>query len=381
MKSLRQACYETMLENQFDGLLYAVGANFQYLTNTQHFFWQRSCMNNLGPHGSAQNYPQALVYVNQSGQMTIIATPAIAKEFSDHTVVVSYFDQMEDTLASIITSKRLGIGLDCHEWLIATLKEVDSSIECVEAEDLFKELRCIKTPEEIEQLRKLAKFTDDAIMSVVKRIKKGMSQLEVEQMIMQYGLDHGIQDFAFSPTAGFKTRGTFTPEQNFEFDRTNTLEEGTGIAFDVGYMDNGYCSDWGRTVYYKKASDYLKKGYAALQAGQQYMVSKIVPYKTNVNELYDLVLEEVTRQGYSDVLRFKEQKMLGHQIGIDCHEYPMLRPSEDFILKPGMVFCSEPKMMFEGECYMRVEDMILVTETGAEFLTTFDRELFEFDND
>ena len=39
------------------------------------------------------------------------------------------------------------------------------------------------------------------------------------------------------------------------------------------------------------------------------------------------------------------------------------------------------KMMFEGECYMRVEDMILVTETGAEFLTTFDRDLFEFNND
>jgi Xaa-Pro aminopeptidase len=42
-----------------------------------------------------------------------------------------------------------------------------------------------------------------------------------------------------------------------------------------------------------------------------------------------------------------------------------------------MVFCSEPKMFFVDECYMRVEDMILVTETGAEFLTKFDRELFE----
>ena len=71
--------------------------------------------------------------------------------------------------------------------------------------------------------------------------------------------------------------------------------------------------------------------------------------------------------------------MLVHQIGIDCHEFPMITPQYNEVLKPGMIFCSEPKMMFENECYMRVEDMILVTEDGAEFLTNFDRDLFEID--
>ena len=78
---------------------------------------------------------------------------------------------------------------------------------------------------------------------------------------------------------------------------------------------------------------------------------------------------------------FIDTGMLGHHIGTVCLEYPMVNRSSDAILRPGMIFCSEPKMMFEGECYMRVEDMILVTKTGAEFLTTFDRDLFEFNNE
>ena len=186
-----------------------------------------------------------------------------------------------------------------------------------------------------------------------------------------------IQDFSFPPTCGFKTRNTEAAKDALVFSRDTKLIKGTAIAFDVGYMNHGYCSDWGRTVYYGTAPELVKNGYHALQAGQQSMVSKIIPNKTNINELYGMVLKKVTELGYGDYLRYQEQGMLGHQIGIDCHEHPMLNNAIDFVLRPGMVFCSEPKMFFENECYMRVEDMILVTETGAEFLTNFDREYFE----
>ena len=117
--------------------------------------------------------------------------------------------------------------------------------------------------------------------------------------------------------------------------------------------------------------------YSALQAGQQFMVQSIKPYETNNSELYSFVLQKVTELGFSDVLRFKEMQMLGHQIGIDCHEFPMVNKASDFVMKPGMVFASEPKMWIQDEMYMRVEDIILVTEDGAEFLTNFPRDMFE----
>ena len=374
-------CLKKIQEANLDGVLYAQGANFQYLSECTTYFWQRYSMNNIMGRFSAKVLPEVLLYMNKEGKRTILSIPQYRNHFEGHDVVISYMDQWEDTLSKIIDGKRIGVGFDCHEYLEATLKEVDKEIECVDAEELFFDLRACKDEAEIAQMRKLAKFTDDAVMYVVNNLKEGMTQYDAEKLLMDYGMFHGVQDFSFSPTCGFKTRGTFTPEQNFEFPRDAKLVKGTGIAFDVGFMDKGYCSDWGRTVYFGKAPERVKKAYEALQAGQQYMVSQIVPNKTNTNELFDLVYEEVNRRGFGDVLRHKELGMLGHQIGIDCHELPLLKRDVDAVLRPGMVFCSEPKIMIEGECFMRVEDMILITETGAEFLTNFPRDLFEVGND
>lgn len=376
-----EKCLQKMCDQNLDGVLFASSANFQYLSGCTSYFWQRSCMNNIAGQFTSKINPEALLYCTKEGKITIVCIPSLKNHFTNHSVIVSYMDQMEDTLSQVIDGKRIGIGFDCKEWIETTLKEVDSTIETVYAENIFDDLRCFKSEKEIEEMRKIAKFTDEAVLHLVENLKEGMTQFDAEQMLMQYGFDHQIQDFSFPPTAGFKTRGTFTPDENYLFPRTSILVPGTAIAFDVGYMNQGYCSDWGRTVYFGKAPEYIVKGYAALQAGQVAMVNQIIPYKTNINELYDMILDEVTKLGYREHLKYKEEGMLGHQIGIDCHEFPMLNRQTDFILKPGMIFCSEPKMMFEGECYMRVEDMILVTETGAEFLTKFDRTLFEVHND
>ena len=111
------------------------------------------------------------------------------------------------------------------------------------------------------------------------------------------------------------------------------------------------------------------------------MISKIKPYQTNINELYGYVLEGVTKYGMQDYLRFRNTGGLGHQIGIDCHEHPMVNNSVDYVLKPGMIFCAEPKMIFYGIMYMRVEDMVLVTEDGAVSLSKFPRDMFEICTD
>jgi Xaa-Pro aminopeptidase len=109
-------------------------------------------------------------------------------------------------------------------------------------------------------------------------------------------------------TCGLKTRHTPLAKEALTFSRDSILVKGTAIAFDVGYVLNGYCSDWGRTVYFGKASELVKNGYKALQTGQQYMVESIVPHQTNNNELYDLVLRKVTELGYGSYLRFQDSR-------------------------------------------------------------------------
>jgi Xaa-Pro aminopeptidase len=68
---------------------------------------------------------------------------------------------------------------------------------------------------------------------------------------------------------------------------------------------------------------------------------------------------------------------VGHQIGVEVHEPPWLKPENEHELEAGMVMCLEPKLWHAGEYYLRVEDMVLVKEDKAEFLTDYDREQFQ----
>lgn len=374
----REKILKKLNESGLDGLLFASGANFQYVVESNSYFWQRYCFNLDEPVAGARIIPEAMVYLNKDGKSTILTTPLLKEHFDTtlNDVVVSYMDQFEDELTKIIDGKKIGIGRDCESWFRKTL-----NVKLIEVEDIFYDLRRTKDEKEIALMTKLGKFTDDAVMYVCKHLKPGMTMFEAERMIVDYGLQNSMADLSFPPTCGFKTRNTENAQSIEPFENDRKLVEGTMIAFDIGYMDRGYCSDWGRTVYYGKAPELVKNGYEALQAGETYMVSKIVPGVTKFGELYGFICDKVEELGYYDYLRFKRDETggNGHHIGSEVHELPFLVPGDELVLQPGMIFCSEPKMFFKNEGYMRVEDMILVTEDGAKFLTNFPRDLFEIE--
>lgn len=374
----REKILKKLNESGLDGLLFASGANFQYVVESNSYFWQRYCFNLDEPVAGARIIPEAMVYLNKDGKSTILTTPLLKEHFDTtlNDVVVSYMDQFEDELTKIIDGKKIGIGRDCEAWFRKTL-----NVKLIEVEDIFYDLRRIKDEKEIALMTKLGKFTDDAVMYVCKHLKLGMTMFDAERMIVDYGLQNGMADLSFPPTCGFKTRNTENAQSIEPFENDRKLVEGTMIAFDIGYMDRGYCSDWGRTVYVGRAPELVKKGYEALQAGETYMLSKIVPGVTKFGELYGFICDKVEELGYYDYLRFKRDETggNGHHIGSEVHELPFLVPGDELVLQPGMIFCSEPKMFFKNEGYMRVEDMILVTEDGAKFLTNFPRDLFEIE--
>ncbi len=368
---------EVMQKEGIDGAFFATGPNFQYLLDARCLKWQRLQMNNIADLSSAITVPDCLLYVESTGKTHLFVIPDRVNDFTDEeNIHVYYLDRMCDGVERVVKGSKFAIDVPCRKYIEEMIEGFGVKPSFVDGEELMRPFRMIKDEEEIETLEANARFTDEAIKWLISQFKEGMSQYEAEDLLMQYAFDKGCPDFAFDPTVGFITRGE-KPTEEPSFDHKRTLVSSTGIAFDIGFVRDGYCSDWGRTVFYGKAPALLKDGYVALQAGQISMIEHIVPYKTNINELYGFVAEEVEKRGYSDYLRYKDIGALGHQIGIECHEFPMLNNSVDCILKPGMVFCSEPKLWFPGEIYMRVEDMVLVTETGARSLSVFDRELFE----
>jgi Xaa-Pro aminopeptidase len=86
------------------------------------------------------------------------------------------------------------------------------------------------------------------------------------------------------------------------------------------------------------------------------------------------------RLGYGDYLRARlPMRNLGHNIGVEVHEPPWLSPEYDENLCKGMVMALEPKLWHAGEYYLRVEDIVLVGSKKTEFLTGFDRGLFQLE--
>jgi Xaa-Pro aminopeptidase len=204
-----------------------------------------------------------------------------------------------------------------------------------------------------------------------------VSQHQLQEFIRAEGLRLGAQDVSFPPAALYVKSGTAPGPEPFGYPKDQGLVGATSIAFDFGFVLDGHCSDFGRSFYMGPAPDHFSAAYRALHASQLELIRQMRPGLA-LGEFWGILSGEMDRHGYGDRIRARlKDGTLGHQIGVDLHENPWIRPGVEFKLLPGMVMAIEPKAWLPGEYYLRVEDIVLVTEDGAECLTAADRLAFE----
>ena len=247
-----------------------------------------------------------------------------------------------------------------------------------EAKGLMDRLRMIKDPEEIERLRSVARLTDRVLEAVVPRIREGVTQPELEAEVELRGRQLGAAGVSFPPAVIFTKSGSEPAPEPFVYPRDKGLVPGTSIAFDIGFVKDGYCSDFGRSLYFGEAREHIREGYAALQQSLLETVDKMHDSSMRMRDLFPALERTLDRLGYGDTLRARlPDGVLGHCIGVDVHENPWINPHCDQALRANMVMALEPKLWHSGEYYLRVEDMVLVGENRSEILTHFSRETFQ----
>jgi len=274
----------------------------------------------------------------------------------------------------------VGVGVGSHlgDSIAASLKAAVPAPEFGPAEGLMDSLRMIKEPEEIDRLRRVAKLTDDVFQAIIGRIGEGATQPEIEAEIRAEGLRRGAEGVSFNPAVIFTKSGSEPSTEAFTYPREQGLVPGTSIAFDIGFVMDGYCSDFGRSLYFGPAPGHIRGAYEALQQSVVQTVAAMRPGRMRICELFGVVERTLDSFGYGDYLRARlPEKVLGHNIGIDIHEEPWINPRCEMPLKAGMVMAVEPKLWRSGEYYLRVEDIVLVGEGSSELLTTADRTVFE----
>ena len=368
---------ERMEAGSIDLVVYGSCQNFQYLTGLS-VEWRR---------GVDLTHPENNVFVPREGEPILTLAPGSGRHGEDSWIGDTRVLERDESYPGMVkkVAMDLGwekgrIGVGDHLWG-STWREVARSFKGASfrgAATLMDDLRMIKEPGEIDALRKVAGITEEVMGEVIPGIESGTTQDELRIVIEMLGRKAGASDISFPPNGLFIKSGSEPTPEPYSYPRDVGLVAGTSIAFDVGFVMDGYCSDWGRSFYWGPVGEDIRKGYMALQRAVVETVDKMHEGSMKVCDVFPSIEGFLDEDGYGDYLRARlPHGSVGHQIGVEVHENPWLKPANQHELKEGMVMCLEPKLWRAGEYYLRVEDMVLIHKDRAEFLTNYDREQFQ----
>ncbi|ALS74173.1 Xaa-Pro dipeptidase [Planococcus rifietoensis] len=244
-----------------------------------------------------------------------------------------------------------------QEKLSATLEPVSGLIE---------KLRMVKSPEELEVLKAAAKIADDAFEHICTYIKAGMTELQVSNELEFFMRSQGATSSSFDIIVASGLRSALP--HGVASDKK--IEQGDLITLDFGALYNGYVSDITRTVAVGEPSDKLKEIYQVVLDSQVLALENIKPGMTGI-EADAIARDYIKSKGYGEAFGHST----GHGIGLEVHEGPGLSFRSETVLEPGMAVTVEPGIYLPGIGGVRIEDDILIIETGNERLTHSSKEL------
>jgi Xaa-Pro aminopeptidase len=225
------------------------------------------------------------------------------------------------------------------------------------ATDVLRTLRMIKDPAEIETLRRAGAAIDRVHAQVPRFLVPGRTEAEVAADIERAILAEGHSEAAFI-IVGSGPHGADPHHEHSD----RVLQAGDIVVVDIGGpCEPGYNSDCTRTYSLGEPSAEVAQQYSVLQRAQQIAVDAVRPGVTA--EQVDAAARDVLAQaGLAEYFVHRT----GHGIGLSVHEEPYIVAGNDLPLRPGMAFSVEPGIYFPGKWGARIEDILIVTEDGAE---------------
>jgi len=286
--------------------------------------------------------------------------------------VVEYFGKSTVAAISDLTNELAPshMGYESDSVTVSMFRElrrrVNSSVSLRSTKGFVQMLRRTKDADEIALMQKAMEIADATFVSVVKDIRVGMTEKEVALLIDNTLRKLGADKEAFETIAASGPNSACphaTPTGAI-------LKPGQFLKMDFGARYHHYNSDITRTVSIGKPSKKQKEVYKIVLDAQLMAIDAIAPGKPG-KEIDAVARDYIASKGYGDNFGHG----LGHALGITVHDGPALSRTSEVVLEPGMIVTVEPGIYIEGWGGVRIEDDVVVTETGMKVLTKATKEL------
>jgi Xaa-Pro aminopeptidase len=248
---------------------------------------------------------------------------------------------------------------------IVKLQRILPDAVFISGTDILREIRVVKSEEEIAIMREAGAITEKAFADVLAQLKWGMTEIEILSEVDYQMRRHGSLGPSF--TTSFYNSG---PNHPLMFgDRLNTwqrvLTPPVSLLFDFGAVHQGYCYDYGRTVFFGEPTKETQQVYDLVMASQAAGVAALKSGVATCEQVDAAARKVIEDGGYGVEFRHR----LGHGIGSDVHEPPFLTKGNTTLLQEGMLFTIEPSITQMNSFSARVEDVVVARPGGGEKLT------------
>ncbi len=368
-------------ESEVDGALISQNADLFYFTGTVQ---------------------PSLLFIPAGGEPVLVVQGDLDRVLTESSLARIVHLKKRNKLGSILSDfnyslrGRIGIEMDvlpARNYLVLCRDFPEANY--LDISELVKKVRMIKSEYEISQMRKACEILKQVMHKAQTSIRSGMTELEVDSMMgglarrlghqgllrmrgynqeMFYahvfcGKTGTIPSYLKAPLGGLGTTPALAQGASF-----NKVTANEPLVIDFGVGVNGYVTDMTRTFVIGMLSQELQRAYTFAREVKDFMEQWVKPGRY-CSVLYKEVIKLVRQAGYEDnFMGYKDNRVsfVGHGIGLEIDEYPLIAPGFQQEFEENMVFAFEPKLVFPDKGVIGVEDDYLVTGTGVERLTTYD---------
>ena len=290
---------------------------------------------------------------------------------------------------------RLGLELDVLPTAqYFNLKSLLAPSEVVDISHAVRMIRSVKSPYELELMRRAAAFSDRVAAAVPGLVEAGMTELELAGRIeaearrlghqgvvrmrlwgnelfyghLLAGPSGAVPSYLASPTGGTGTSPAVAQSAGFR-----RIQAHEPIVVDYVFVYQGYLSDHARIFSIGELPEDLLRAHRSMLALQARLKKTILPGVPS-GDVYDAALAFAESEGYADFFMGvgpQRIRFVGHGVGIELDEYPFLNQGQKLPVRAGMTIALEPKLIFPGRGAVGIENTHVVTEKGLEQLGKF----------